>query len=67
VACRRRRLGLRHRLWRSRPCARVRPQRQRAGAEHRGVLQYGRPGVEGDSARRLGEVRRGRRRARTSR
>ena len=65
---RRRRLGLRHRLWRARPRAGQRPRRQRAGAGHRGLFQHRRPGLEGDAARRGGEVRRRRqagRRART--
>ena len=65
----RRRLGLRHRLRRPRPCARLGPQRQHPGARHRGLLQHRRPGLEVDPARRLGEVRRRRqdlRAARTS-
>ena len=62
---RRRRLGLRHRLRRARPRARARARRQRPGARHRGLLQHRRAGVEGDAARRGGEVRR--RRASTCR
>ena len=57
VDSRRRRLGLRYRLWRARPCAGVRPQRQCAGAGHRGLFQHGRPDVQGDAARGGGEVR----------
>ena len=42
-----------------------RAQRQHPRARHRGLLEHGRPGVEGDAARRGGEVRRGgKRRAR---
>ena len=55
---RRRRLGLRHRLRRARPCAGHRAQRQRAGARHRGLLQHRRPDVEGDPAGRRRQVRR---------
>ena len=55
---RRRRMGVRHRLRRPRPRARLRPQRQRAGARHRGLLQHRWSGVEGDAARRVGQVRR---------
>ena len=33
-------------------------QRQHPGARHRGLLEHRRPGVEGDAARRGGEVRR---------
>ena len=54
---RRRRLGVRHRVRRPRSRAGQRPQRQRARARHRDVLQYGRADVEGDAARRGGEVR----------
>ena len=63
----RRRLGLRHRLGRAGPRAGERARRQRAGARHRGLLEYRRPGVEVDAARRGGEVRRAgkRRRRRT--
>ena len=57
LARRRRRLGLRHRLRRPRPRARLRPQRQGARAGHRGLLEHGRPGLEGDPARRGREVR----------
>ena len=55
---RRRRLGLRHRLWRARPRAGDGPRRQRAGARYRGLFQHRRPGVEGDAARRGRQVRR---------
>ena len=55
---RRRRLGLRHRLRRPRPRAGLGPQRQHPGARHRGLLEHRRPGVEGDAARRRGQVRR---------
>ena len=54
---RRRRLGLRHRLRRPRPRPVVGPQRQHPGARHRGLLQHRRPGLEGDAARRRGQVR----------
>ncbi len=60
VGRRRRRLGLRHRLRRPRPRARLEPQRQRAGARHRGVLQHRRPAVEGHADRRGRQVRVGR-------
>ena len=56
---RRRRLGLRHRLRRARPRPRHGQGRQHPGARHRGLLEHRRPGVEGDAARRVGEVRRG--------
>ena len=55
---RRRRLGLRHRLRRPRPRPRLRAQRQHPRARHRGLLEHRRPGVEGDAARRRGQVRR---------
>ncbi len=54
---RRRRLGLRHRLRRPRPRAVVGAQREHPRARHRGVLQHGRPGIEGHPARRGGQVR----------
>ena len=54
---RRRRLGLRHRLRRRRPGPVVRSQRQHPGARHRGLLEHRRPGLEGDAARRRGQVR----------
>ena len=54
---RRRRLGLRHRLRRPRPRPVVGPQRQHPGPRHRGLLEHRRPGVEGDAARRRGQVR----------
>ena len=40
--------------------SRMRPQRQRPRARHRGLLQHRRPGVQGDAARRRRQVRRGR-------
>ena len=52
------RLGVRHRLRRARPRARLRPERQRPRARHRGVLEHRRPGVEGDAPGRGREVRR---------
>ena len=55
---RRRRLGLRHRLRRSRPRAGLGRERQRARARHRGLLEHRRAGVQGDAARRRGQVRR---------
>ena len=55
---RRRRLGLRHRLRRPRPRALHGPQRQHPRPRHRGVLEHRRPGVQGDAARRGGQVRR---------
>jgi len=53
---RRRRLGLRHRLRGRRSCARLRAQRQPAGARHRGLLQHGRPNLQGHAAGRGGQV-----------
>ena len=38
----------------------LRPRRQRPRARHRGLLEHRRPAVEGDAARRGGQVRRGR-------
>ena len=55
---RRRRLGLRHRFRWARPRAVVGAQRQHPRARHRGVLEHGRPGLEGDIARCRGQVRR---------
>jgi pyruvate-ferredoxin/flavodoxin oxidoreductase len=55
---RRRRLGLRHRLRRPGPRAGLRPQRQCAGAGHRGVLQHRRPGLQVHADGRGGQVRR---------
>ena len=55
---RRRWLGLRHRLRRARPRARVGPQRQHPRARHGGVLEYRRPGLEVHAPRRGREVRR---------
>ena len=57
---RRRRLGLRHRVRRSRPRHRFRPQRQYPGARHRGLLQHRRPAVQGHAARRGCEIQHGR-------
>ena len=54
---RRRRLGVRHRLWRARPCAGIGPQRQHSGARHRGLFEHRRPGVQGDAAGRGRQVR----------
>ena len=54
---RRRRLGLRHRLRRPRPRAVVGPQRQHPRPRHRGLLEHRRPGLQGDPARRGGQVR----------
>jgi len=59
----RRRLGVRHRLRRAGPRAGQRPQPQRAGAGHAGVLQHGRPVLQGHAAGGGGQVR-GRRQAR---
>ena len=56
VDCRRRRLGLRHRLRRPGPRARQRAQRQRAGARHRGLFQHRRPDVQIHAARRGGKI-----------
>ena len=53
----RRRLGLRHRLRRSRSCPRLRRQRQGAGPRHRGLFQHGRAGLEIDAHGRRREVR----------
>ncbi len=55
---RRRRLGLRHRFRRSRPCHRDGPQRQYPGARHRGLFEYRRADVQGHAARRDREIRR---------
>ncbi len=57
LARRRRRLGLRHRLRRPRPRARLGARRQGAGTRHRGLLEHGRPGLEGDPTRRSRQVR----------
>ncbi len=59
VELRRRRLGLRHRFRRHGPRLRLRPRRQHPGARYGGLLQHGRPGLEVDSPRRGGQVRRG--------
>ena len=58
LARRRRRLGLRHRLRRPRSRARQPARRQHPRARHRGLLEHRRPAVEGDAARRRGQVRR---------
>ena len=52
----RRRLGLRHRLRRTGPRARLGQERERAGARYRGLLEHRRADVEGHAARRGGEV-----------
>jgi pyruvate-ferredoxin/flavodoxin oxidoreductase len=57
---RRRWLGLRHRLQRPRPHAGVGSQRQHPDPRHRGLLQHRRPGEQGDTDRRGGQVRHGR-------
>ena len=57
---RRRRLGVRHRLRRPRPGPVVGPQRQHPRPRHRGLLEHRRPVLEGDAARRRGQVRGGR-------
>ena len=49
---RRRRLGVRHRLRRPRPRARVGQGRQHHRARHRGLFEHRRTGVEGHAARR---------------
>ena len=54
---RRRRLGLRHRLRRPRPRARVGQGRQHHRARHRGLFEHRRTGIEGDAARGHREVR----------
>ncbi len=53
-----RRLGLRHRLRWPRPRHVHDPGPQHPGPRHRGLLQHGRPGVQGHSHGRLGQVRR---------
>ncbi len=60
VDCRRRRLGLRHRLRRTRPCPGDGPRREHPRARHRGVLEHGRPGLEGHAPRGVRPVRDGR-------
>ena len=52
-----RRLGLRHRVWRSRPRARVDAQCQRPGARHGGLFEYRRAAIQGNAAGRRGQVR----------
>ena len=49
---RRRRVGLRHWLWRSGPCFSSGARRQCIGARYRSLFQYRRTDVEGDAARR---------------
>ena len=58
VGDRRRRLGLRHRLRRSRPRRGDERRRERARARHRGLLEHRRPVVQGDAERLGGQVRR---------
>ena len=58
--CRRRRVGVRHRLRRPRSRAGERGERERARARHRGVFQHRRAAVEGDAHRRRREIRIGR-------
>ena len=60
LARRRRRLGLRHRLWRPRPRSRQSARREHPRARHGGLFQHRRPGIEGDAARRRRQVRGGR-------
>ena len=55
---RRRRLGLRHRLRRSRPRAGIRRGREHLRVRHRGLLQHRRPGFQGFQHRPGGAVRR---------
>ncbi len=57
VARRRRRVGVRHRIRRPRPRAGQPARRQHPGDGHRGLLEHRGPGVEGDPARRVGEIR----------
>ena len=52
----RRRLGLRHRLRRSRPRPRLGQEHQGPGARHRDLLQHRRTDVQGNPARRCGQV-----------
>ena len=60
LAGRRRRLGLRHRLRRTRSRPVHAPQGQHPGARHGGLLEHGRPGVQEHAAGRGRQVRRGR-------
>ena len=60
---RRRRVGVRHRVRRPGPRAGDGPEREHPRARHRGVLEHGRPAVEGDADGRLRQVRDGRPRA----
>ncbi len=53
---RRRRVGLRHWLWRSGPCFSSGARRQCIGARYRSLFQYRRTDVEGDAARRHRKV-----------
>ena len=59
---RRRRLGLRHRRRRTRPCPRKRPERQHPRLGHGGLSEYRRAGVEGHATRRRRQVCRRRQR-----
>ncbi len=61
---RRRWMGLRHRVRRTRPRPGLRAGCERAGAGYRGLLQHRRSGLEGHAARRRREVRRRREGAR---
>ena len=54
--CRRRWLGLRHRIWRARPRPGERPKCEGARPRYGGLLEYWRPDVESDPARRGREV-----------
>ncbi len=53
----RRRLGLRHRIRRTGPRLRFRPQRQHFSLGHRGLFQHGRPDVQVDAARSGRQIR----------
>ncbi len=57
---RRRRLGLRHRVRWSGPCARVGQGHQHPGARHRGLFQHRWASLQGDTTRCCCEVRLGR-------
>ena len=54
----RRRMGLRHRLRRPRPRARLGSKRQDPGPRHGGLLEHRRPGLQVDAHGRRGQVRR---------
>ena len=60
LAGRRRRVGLRHRLRRPRPRPGQPARREHPRARHGGLFEHRRPAVEGDAARRGGQVRVGR-------